>query len=143
MQEVIIATNNAGKAREFERMFTPLGFEVKTLLDYPDFQDVEETGSTFEENAILKAEAVSKAFGRMVIADDSGLIIDALGGSRASIPPAMQERKKTIRKIWTKFSVSSKEFRITTGGHGSIALLPLLLPVKRLQPLQELVKGIF
>ncbi|MBX9973250.1 XTP/dITP diphosphatase [Cytobacillus firmus] len=80
MQEVIIATKNAGKAREFERMFKPLGYEVKTMLDYPDFQDVEETGSTFEENAILKAEAVSKAFGRMVIADDSGLIIDALGG---------------------------------------------------------------
>lgn len=80
MQEVIIATKNAGKAREFERMFKPLGYEVKTLLDYPDFQDVEETGSTFEENAILKAEAVSEAFGRMVIADDSGLIIDALGG---------------------------------------------------------------
>ncbi|WP_404355710.1 XTP/dITP diphosphatase [Cytobacillus firmus] len=80
MQEVIIATKNAGKAREFERMFKPLGYQVKTLLDYPDFQDVEETGSTFEENAILKAEAVSKAFGRMVIADDSGLIIDALGG---------------------------------------------------------------
>lgn len=80
MQEVIIATKNAGKAREFERMFKPLGYQVKTLLDYPDFQDVEETGSTFKENAILKAEAVSKAFGRMVIADDSGLIIDALGG---------------------------------------------------------------
>lgn len=98
MQEVIIATKNAGKAREFERMFKPLGYQVKTLLDYPDFQDVEETGSTFEENAILKAEAVSKAFGRMVIADDSGLIIDALGGSRASIPPAMQARKKRSEK---------------------------------------------
>ncbi|GLB58415.1 XTP/dITP diphosphatase [Cytobacillus sp. NCCP-133] len=80
MQEVIIATKNSGKAREFERMFKPLGYRVKTLLDYPDFQDVEETGSTFEENAILKAETVSKAFGTMVIADDSGLMADALGG---------------------------------------------------------------
>ncbi|WP_026581857.1 XTP/dITP diphosphatase [Bacillus sp. J33] len=80
MQEVIIATKNAGKAREFERMFKPLGYEVKTLLDYPGFQDVEETGSTFEENAILKAETVSKELGRMVIADDSGLMVDALGG---------------------------------------------------------------
>ncbi|MCM3093840.1 MULTISPECIES: XTP/dITP diphosphatase [unclassified Cytobacillus] len=80
MREVIIATKNAGKAREFERMFKPLGYEVKTLLDFPDFKDVDETGSTFEENAILKAEAVSRAFERMVIADDSGLIIDALGG---------------------------------------------------------------
>ncbi|PWW19690.1 XTP/dITP diphosphohydrolase [Cytobacillus oceanisediminis] len=80
MQEVIIATKNAGKAKEFERMFKPLGYEVKTLLDYPDFHEVEETGTTFEENAILKAETVSKAFKRMVIADDSGLMIDALEG---------------------------------------------------------------
>lgn len=80
MQEVIIATKNAGKAKEFKRMFLPLGYEVKTLLDYPEFEDVEETGSTFEENAILKAEAVSKAFNKIVISDDSGLMIDALDG---------------------------------------------------------------
>ncbi|WP_080844527.1 XTP/dITP diphosphatase [Cytobacillus gottheilii] len=80
MQEVIIATKNAGKAKEFKRMFLPLGYEVKTLLDYPEFEDIEETGSTFEENAILKAEAVSKALNKIVIADDSGLMIDALDG---------------------------------------------------------------
>lgn len=80
MQEVIIATKNAGKAKEFIRMFKPLGFEVKTLLDFPEMQDVEETGKTFEENAVLKAETISKLLNRMVIADDSGLIIDALDG---------------------------------------------------------------
>lgn len=80
VQEVIIATKNAGKAKEFSRMFKPLGYEVKTLLDFPEFEDIEETGSTFEENAVLKAEAVSKAFGKIVIADDSGLMIDALEG---------------------------------------------------------------
>mgnify|MGYP001393288990 CR=1 FL=1 len=81
MKEVIIATKNKGKAREFERMFQPLGYEVKTLLDYPDIEDVEETGTTFEENARLKAETVSKEIGRVVIADDSGLIVDALDGA--------------------------------------------------------------
>lgn len=80
MQEVIIATKNKGKAKEFERMFKPLGYSVLTLLDFPDFKDVEETGSTFEENAIIKAETVSKALDRMVIADDSGLSVDALEG---------------------------------------------------------------
>ncbi|KAB2338756.1 XTP/dITP diphosphatase [Cytobacillus depressus] len=80
MQEVIIATKNAGKAREFERMFRPLGYEVKTLLDFPDLEDIEETGSIFEENAILKAEGISKVLNRIVIADDSGLSIDALNG---------------------------------------------------------------
>jgi XTP/dITP diphosphohydrolase len=80
MKEVVIATKNKGKAKEFENLFTSHGFIVKTLLDYPEIEDVEETGHTFEENAILKAEAVSKTLNRPVISDDSGLIVDALDG---------------------------------------------------------------
>lgn len=80
MQEIIVATKNQGKAKEFERMFRPLGYEVKTLIDFPEIQDIEETGSTFEENAILKAETMSKLLDKIVIADDSGLSIDALDG---------------------------------------------------------------
>ena len=61
-------------------MLSPLGYEVLTLRDAAQDMDVEETGVTFEENAILKAEAVSKALGIPVISDDSGLEIDALDG---------------------------------------------------------------
>ncbi|ULT55877.1 XTP/dITP diphosphatase [Neobacillus drentensis] len=80
MKEVIIATKNPGKAREFEEIFSSRGITVRTLLDFPELPEVEETGTTFEENAILKAEAVSKALDKMVIGDDSGLIVDALDG---------------------------------------------------------------
>ena len=80
MKEVIIATKNSGKAREFEHIFASRGIEVKTLLDFPEIPEVEETGTTFEENATLKAEVVSKALNKMVIGDDSGLIVDALEG---------------------------------------------------------------
>ncbi|NKE06350.1 XTP/dITP diphosphatase [Mesobacillus selenatarsenatis] len=80
MDSVIIATKNSGKAKEFENLFLPKGLAVKTLLDYPELEDVEETGSTFEENAILKAETIAKSLGVRVIADDSGLEIDALEG---------------------------------------------------------------
>lgn len=80
MNEVIIATKNKGKAKEFDSLFLPMGLAVKTLLDYPELEDVEETGTTFEENAVLKAETISKLLGKMVIADDSGLEVDALGG---------------------------------------------------------------
>ncbi|WP_071395959.1 XTP/dITP diphosphatase [Bacillus tuaregi] len=80
MKKVIIATKNSGKAKEFSRMFKPYGIEVKTLLDYPDIEDIEETGRTFEENAVLKAETVCKQLNQMVIADDSGLMVDALDG---------------------------------------------------------------
>jgi XTP/dITP diphosphohydrolase len=79
-KKVIIATKNKGKAKEFERMLSPKGYEVLTLLDLPDFKDIEETGETFEENAVLKAEEASAVLNEMVIADDSGLIIDALDG---------------------------------------------------------------
>ena len=80
MKEVIIATKNPGKAKEFEHIFAPRGIMVRTLLDFPEIPEVEETGSTFEENAILKAEAVSQALNKMVIGDDSGLMVDALEG---------------------------------------------------------------
>ncbi|MGA9226534.1 MAG: XTP/dITP diphosphatase [Mesobacillus sp.] len=80
MNTVIIATKNVGKAKEFEKLFLPLGMTVKTLLDYPELEDVDETGTTFEENAVLKAETISKVLGVMVIGDDSGLEVDALEG---------------------------------------------------------------
>lgn len=80
MEELIIATKNKGKAKEFAELFEPLGFRVKTLLDYPDAPDIEETGKTFEENALLKAVGISNIFQKIVIADDSGLVIDALDG---------------------------------------------------------------
>ncbi|MBK3493492.1 XTP/dITP diphosphatase [Viridibacillus sp. YIM B01967] len=80
MKQVVIATKNKGKAKDFEAIFGPLGFEVVTLFDVAPDLDIEETGTTFEENAILKAETVAKLLGKIVIADDSGLQIDALNG---------------------------------------------------------------
>jgi len=80
MKEIIIATNNKGKALEFEQLFAPLGYHVLTLRDLPHIEEVEETGETFEENAIIKAETVSQIENKIVIADDSGLIVDALDG---------------------------------------------------------------
>ena len=79
-QEILIATRNEGKTKEFQEMFAKLGYEVKNLNDYPDLPEVEETGTTFEENARLKAETISKITGKMVLADDSGLKVDVLGG---------------------------------------------------------------
>ncbi|MED3978561.1 XTP/dITP diphosphatase [Priestia megaterium] len=80
MREIIIATKNAGKVKDFETLFSPKGFKVKSLLDFPEIEDVEETGVTFAENAKLKAETISSALNKPVIADDSGLAIDALNG---------------------------------------------------------------
>lgn len=81
MKEAIIATHNPGKVKEFKEILEPKGYDVKSLADIGYTEDIEETGHTFEENAVLKAEAVAKAVNKMVIADDSGLSIDNLGGS--------------------------------------------------------------
>ncbi|AUI70735.1 XTP/dITP diphosphatase [Companilactobacillus alimentarius] len=80
MKEIIIATKNPGKAREFKSVFAGEDFKLKTLLDFPDFPEIRETGSTFQENATLKAHAVMERFNLPTIADDSGLQVDALYG---------------------------------------------------------------
>ncbi|MBF8807965.1 MAG: ribonuclease PH [Enterococcus lacertideformus] len=80
LNTIVIATKNAGKAEEFKAMFGQAGYDVKTLFDYPELPDVEETGSTFEENARLKAETIAYLLNQPVLADDSGLKVDALGG---------------------------------------------------------------
>lgn len=77
---ILIATRNEGKTKEFRQLFAKLGITVQNLNDYPDLPEVEETGMTFEENARLKAETISRLTGKMVLADDSGLKVDALGG---------------------------------------------------------------
>lgn len=77
---IVIATRNPGKAKEFTKIFSEKGYHVKTLLDYPDLPDVEETGKSFEENARLKAETIADILKQPVLADDSGLIVDALNG---------------------------------------------------------------
>jgi len=80
VKEIIIATKNKGKAKDFETLLEPMGYRVLTLYDVAPHMDVEETGETFEKNAILKAETIAQELQATVIADDSGLEIDALGG---------------------------------------------------------------
>lgn len=77
---VLIATRNEGKTKEFKKLFEQFGLRVENLNDYPDLPEVPETGLTFEENARLKAETIAELTGKMVLADDSGLKVDILGG---------------------------------------------------------------
>jgi XTP/dITP diphosphohydrolase len=80
--ELIIASTNMHKVREYRAMMKPLGkFDVLSLRDFPNYVPPEETGKTFEENAILKAEHAAKNLNRWVIADDSGLVVPALNGA--------------------------------------------------------------
>jgi XTP/dITP diphosphohydrolase len=83
MKKLLLATRNKGKIEEFHRILeeiAPGEIELVGLDQFPDLVDVEETGATFEENALLKARQMSAATGLPAIADDSGLCVDALGG---------------------------------------------------------------
>jgi len=79
--KLIIATNNQGKVREIKQMLEPLGYEPVSLKDAGIEVNVVEDGETFEENAHLKAKAVYDICHCPVIADDSGLEVDFLGGA--------------------------------------------------------------
>ena len=80
MQHLIVATRNARKTREIQRILGPR-FAVRDLSDHPQIPETMESGKTFEENAILKAAAASKELPGLVIADDSGLEVYALDGA--------------------------------------------------------------
>ena len=79
--KVILASQNQHKLVELSAILSQLGFEIALESEYGLHVDVDETGTTFEENSLLKAEAVMKASGMPVLADDSGLMVDALNGA--------------------------------------------------------------
>ena len=77
----VLATHNPGKLREMGEILKDFGIEVVSPRDLGITVDVEETGTTFAENALLKAKAICKEANLPAIADDSGLCVDALGGA--------------------------------------------------------------
>lgn len=78
MKKIIFATGNEGKMREVRMILEDLGVEVLSLKEAGIHVDVEENGTTFEENAVIKATEIAKVTGEIVLADDSGLEVDAL-----------------------------------------------------------------
>ena len=81
IRELVIGTHNHKKGAELAELLAPWGFSVATLADFPDAMEVVEDGDSFAANAILKASEQAKHLGRWVLADDSGLEVDALNGA--------------------------------------------------------------
>ena len=80
MNRLIFATGNMDKLREIKEILADTGYDILSMKEAGVDVDIVEDGKTFEENALIKARAVSKASGSLALADDSGLEIDALGG---------------------------------------------------------------
>jgi XTP/dITP diphosphohydrolase len=81
MKKLFIASKNSGKIKEIKAYLSDLGIEIFSLLDLHSFPDIAETGKTFEENAFIKAKALFDIVKLPVLADDSGLEVDALSGA--------------------------------------------------------------
>ena len=81
MNTLVIASHNLGKVKEFQDLLSDLDVIVKSLEDYPDLAEIEETGQTFTENALLKAKAVAEFTDYLTLADDSGLVVPYLDGA--------------------------------------------------------------
>lgn len=115
MKKIFVASKNKGKISEIRSYLAPLDYELFSLIDTPDIPDIEETGSTFEENALIKAKAVYNIVKIPVLADDSGLEVDLLGGrpgvysARYSGEGAADE--KNISKLLTELGGSKFEER--------------------------------
>ncbi len=81
MPSLVLASSNEGKVQEFAEMLSPLGWTILGLKDIGFTSEIPETGTTFEANALLKAQAVAAATSLPVLSDDSGLEVEALGGA--------------------------------------------------------------
>jgi XTP/dITP diphosphohydrolase len=101
MQKLVIASGNQGKLRELSALLEPLDFDVHTQSEF-NVPDVEETGTTFVENAIIKARNAALHTGLPSVADDSGIEVDALNGApgvysaRFSAPNATDEKNNAL-----------------------------------------------
>lgn len=104
---MIIASHNQGKVAEFEKMLSPYVKDLRSLADFPQLLEVEETGDSFEANARLKAETVACELDCICLADDSGLMVEALNGApgvysaRYSGEPRSDQRnnQKLLREL--------------------------------------------
>ena len=82
MKEIVVASTNQGKIKEIKAMLNEIGIEVYSIQDVFEKEiDIEETGQTFQENALLKAQTICNMINKPTLADDSGLEVDALDGA--------------------------------------------------------------
>lgn len=97
-EKIVLASGNPGKVKEFANLFAEQQVSVVPQKEL-GVKDVPETGTTFVENAIIKARHAAKQTGLPAIADDSGLVVNALGGPRVFIRPALPENRPVTATI--------------------------------------------
>lgn len=142
MREIVVATHNKGKLREFRKLLEELDITVRALNEFEDITEVEEDGNTFEENAIKKAETIRNMLHLPVIADDSGLAVDYLNGEpgiySARYAGPEKDDKKNIEKLLTQLIGVEKSKRTAQ----FVSAIALAIPDKPTIVVKGTVKGI-
>jgi non-canonical purine NTP pyrophosphatase (RdgB/HAM1 family) len=114
MKKLIFATGNEGKMREVREMLEGTGIECISMKEAGFDGEVDETGTTFEENALIKARTVAKALNLPVLPDDSGLEVDILIRHPESILPALWDMIRLIQSRIRQLLISLKEWKEMT-----------------------------
>src|SRR5690554_6995686 len=110
MKKILIATKNKGKVDDFKAIFDQDRVEIISLLDLDSsIKDIEETGETFSENAILKAEGIAEQMNLPVLADDSGLSIDYLDGRPGVDRKSTRLNSSHVRISYAVFCLKKKK----------------------------------
>ena len=141
-KKLVIATRNAGKIVEFRRILDAISegaIDLVGIDQFPEIVDVEETGTTFEENALLKARYTAAMTGLPAISDDSGLCIDALGGSPGIFSARWAGRHGNDKANLEKVLDQLKEVRDENRGAHFICSAALVMPDGR----EKLAEGRF
>lgn len=102
MKRLIFATRNKDKLREMKDLFSGLSFDIRSVLDYPEIDNIVEDGETLKENASQKACHVHKLTGEWALADDTGLFIDALDGRPGVYSSRYSRQGASYEENWEK-----------------------------------------
>lgn len=109
-RRIVVASHNAGKLREFADLMAPFGFEAKSAKEF-GLPEPDETGTTFEENAYIKAFAAAKATGLPALSDDSGLVVDALDGAPGVYTANWAEKEDGSRDFFMAMNRTEEAMR--------------------------------
>ncbi len=140
-KEVVIATRNLGKLREMVAILDPLSLKLLSLKDFPEIPDVVEDGATFSENAGKKARTVAHLTGRLTIADDSGLCVDALQGRPGIFSSRFAGEEASDRKRYQK--LLDKMTGVPEGRRGAefICVMAIVSPEGEMQTVEGKCRG--
>ncbi|WP_339059968.1 XTP/dITP diphosphatase [Tepidibacillus marianensis] len=141
-RKIVLATKNQGKVREFTALFSKLGVEIISLKELEKVPDVIEDGNSFEENAKKKAETICLFTGIPTIADDSGLVVDELGGAPGIFSARYAGEKATDDQNNHKLLRELTDVPIERRSAHYVAYLAFAVPGKKTIGVEDTVEGL-